>query len=147
MEFSESAVREMTSTVKKALKGYMMQSETPLVTDIHLQPLRETGELAVLDDDRELARSTVSEIAEVDEAEFYSIMEGVLRKILQNINSETPLELLNIWKPYSFVLTDDEGETISDLMLFDDETQLVSQTLMDGLDEDLEKFLKELLPD
>lgn len=147
MEFSESAIREMTNAVKEALKGYMTQSETPLVTDIHLQPLRETGEMVVMDDDRELARSTISEIAQTTESEFYSVMEVALRKILQNINSETPLELLNIWKPYSFVLTDDDGETISDLMLFDDETQLVSQTLMDGLDEDLEKFLKELLPD
>lgn len=145
MELNNSAVRELTDVVGNALKGYRIQSETVLVTDIHLQPLRESAELVVRDDDRELGRARVGELAEIPEQEFYSVMENTLRTVLGKIDAVSPLDKLNIWKPFSIVMTDEEGDTAAELMLFDDDTQLVSQTLMADLDEDLEQFLKELL--
>ena len=48
-------------------------------------------------------------------------------------------------KPYSFVLVDDEYETVADLLLVDDDTMLVSDGLLKGLDEELDAFLKQLL--
>lgn len=147
MEFSESAFKEMTDLVRGALKFYFQPTETPVVTDIHLQPLRESGELIVSDDDRELKRSVISELAELPDDSFSQVMEKELRAVLKEIDKTTPLETLNIWKPFNFVMVDDEGETVAELMLFDDENQLLSQTLMDGLDKDLENFLKELMAD
>ena len=52
---------------------------------------------------------------------------------------------LTILKPYSFVLVDDEKETIAELLLMDDDTLLVNEELLKGLDEELDSFLKELL--
>ena len=54
-------------------------------------------------------------------------------------------EKLTILKPYSFVLVDDEKETIAELLLMDDDTLLVNEELLKGLDEELDSFLKELL--
>lgn len=147
MEIGESAVRNLTGIISSALKEYRIQTDTPVVTDIHLQPVRDTGELIVLDDDKELGRAAVSELTGIPEQDFYSEMETLLRSALQNVDSLSKLDSLNIWKPYSFVMTDEEGEVQAELMLIDDETQLVSQTLMAGLDEDLEKFLKDLMLD
>ena len=49
-------------------------------------------------------------------------------------------------KPYSFVLVDDDKETVAELMLVDDEdTLLLNDELLKGLDEELDAFLKELL--
>jgi len=48
-------------------------------------------------------------------------------------------------KPYSFVLVDEEKETIADLLLMDDDTMLLSEGLLQGLDEELDAFLKDLL--
>ena len=42
-------------------------------------------------------------------------------------------------------LTDDDRETVSELMLFDEDNTLLSQGLMQGLDEELDSFLKDLL--
>lgn len=147
MEISESVLKEMADVIGQALDAYRQPSEMPTVTDIHILPVRESGELAVLDDDRELGRSVISELADIPEEEFYDTLESLLGRVLQNLNTQDSFENLGIWKPFSFVLTDDDGDVARELMLIDDDTQLVSQTLMADLDEDLEKFLKELLPD
>ena len=40
---------------------------------------------------------------------------------------------------------DEEKETIADLLLMDDDTMLLSEGLLQGLDEELDAFLKDLL--
>lgn len=49
-------------------------------------------------------------------------------------------------KPYSFVLVDDDKETVAELLLIDDEdTLFLNDELLKGLDEELDSFLKDLL--
>ncbi len=49
-------------------------------------------------------------------------------------------------KPYSFVLVDEDRETVAELLLVDDEdTLLLNDELLKGLDEELDAFLKDLL--
>ena len=50
-----------------------------------------------------------------------------------------------ILKPYSFVLVDEDKETVTELLLVDDDTMLVNDELLKGLDKELDDFLKELL--
>ena len=52
---------------------------------------------------------------------------------------------VSILKPYSFVLVDEDKETVTELLLVDDDTMLVNDELLKGLDEELDSFLKELL--
>lgn len=40
-------------------------------------------------------------------------------------------------KPYSYVLEDDDKDSIAELYVVDDDTIIVGGDLMDGLDEDL----------
>ena len=62
---------------------------------------------------------------------------------LKDVGAHDKLCLL---KPYSFVLVDDEKETVAELLLMDEEeTMLLSDELLKGLDEELDTFLKELL--
>lgn len=49
-------------------------------------------------------------------------------------------------KPYSFVLVDEDRETVTELLLIDEEdTLLLNDELLKGLDEELDAFLKDLL--
>ena len=48
-------------------------------------------------------------------------------------------------KTYSFVLVDEEKETVAELLLIDDDTILVNDELLKGLDKELDDFLKDLL--
>ena len=61
------------------------------------------------------------------------------------MKNEVKFEKLTILKPFSFVLVDDDRETIAELLLMDDDTLLVNEELLKGLDEELDSFLKELL--
>ena len=62
-----------------------------------------------------------------------------------NENESGAFNQLPLLKPYSFVLVDEEKETIADLLLMDDDTMLLSEGLFQGLDEELDAFLKDLL--
>lgn len=52
---------------------------------------------------------------------------------------------MTILKPFSFVLVDEDKETLAELLLIDDDTLLVNEELLKGLDEELDEFLKKLL--
>ena len=147
MKLSESSFQELKELIENALKAFRKSDDQSVVTDIHIQPVRETGQVTVSDDDRDLGTATLSDLQEIPEENFYEVMEKELRRLLQQIDRNQPLEQLAIWKPFSFVLVDDDMETISELMLFDEDNTLLSQGLMQGLDEDLDKFLKDLLSD
>ena len=67
----------------------------------------------------------------------------ILRKALDHRRKE--LENLVILKPYSFVLVDEDKETIEDLLLIDDDIVIAEDGLLQGLDEELDDFLKKLL--
>ena len=147
MKLSESSFQELKELIENALKAFRKSDDQSVVTDIHIQPVRETGQVTVSDDDRDLGTATLSDLQDIPEENFYEVMEKELRRLLQQIDQSQPLEQLAIWKPFSFVLVDDDMETISELMLFDDDNTLLSQGLMQGLDEDLDQFLKDLLAD
>jgi len=114
------------------------------LTDIHLQVKADSGELlAFNDDDEELTRCVVEQWMDNGDEDFYEEITPVLRQCIQNMKDT--LENLSLLKPYSFVLVDEDKETLCDLYLVDDETVIVDGELLKGLDEDLDDFLKKLL--
>ena len=62
-----------------------------------------------------------------------------------SLKNRGAFDKLTIMKPFSFVLVDDDKETIAELLLLDDDTLLVNEELLKGLDEELDAFLKDLL--
>ena len=95
------------------------------------------------DDDEELTRCVVEQWMDNGDEDFYEEITPVLRQCIQNMKDT--LENLSLLKPYSFVLVDEDKETLCDLYLVDDETVIVDGELLKGLDEDLDDFLKKLL--
>jgi hypothetical protein len=145
MRLSESSFQQLKALIGEALNEFRRPQEQSVVTDIHIMPIRETGDVTISDDDRDLATVRLSDLVEIPEEDFYQVMEKALRRILKDIDQVDPLENLAIWKPFSFVLVDDDRETVAELMLFDEDNTLLSQSLMQGLDEELDSFLKDLL--
>ena len=116
-------------------------------TDFYLQPLSE-GRLAVFNDnDEEIATATVPEWESYNADTFYDQVTEDLTAAIEAANADGELERLAVWMPYSFVLVDEERETITDLLLVDDDTLLMKKGLMAGLDEELNRFIEELLND
>lgn len=129
--------------VKEALSKYL-NKEDKVTTDILIQP-GQNGEVIIWDDDSQLSQGFVEDTTDIPEEDFYNQMEGKLRAVLDELNKEMPFDTLAIWQPFSFVLVDQDKESITELMLIDQDTQLASHALMEGLDEELDDFLKHLL--
>ncbi len=147
MKLSAQSHASIISSLQEALDKYMANGERTVVTDIHLQPKQDSGELVIFnDDDEELSRTIIEEWVEYEGENFYSQAERILRGDLNTLKEKGALDKVCIMKPYSLVLVDDDKETVSELLLIDDEdTLLLSEELLKGLDEELDAFLKDLL--
>lgn len=147
MKLSAQSHTSIVSSLREAIDKYIADGEQTVVTDIHLQPKQDSGELVIFnDDDEELSRTIIEEWVEYEGEDFYSIAERILRGEINSLKDKGALDKLCIMKPYSFVLVDDDKETVAELMLIDDEdTLLLNDELLKGLDEELDAFLKDLL--
>lgn len=146
MKLSSSSQSLIESAIKEAVSQYGCGCEPTTVTDLHLQPDQASGRLYIYDDDdRELAETMVSEWSSYEADDFLSRAESALRGVLNRLKEEGCFDKLTIIKPYSFVLVDEEKETVAELLLMDDDTLLVNDELLKGLDKELDDFLKELL--
>ncbi len=146
MDLGNHSQSLIAAALKKAVDSLAAGSAHGLITDIHLQPVLSAGELLVFDDeDHELARAVVSEWVDYDAGTFYCEVEQQLCPQVKALKEKGLLEKLPLLKPYSFVLVDEEHETVADLLLVDDDTILLNDGLLEGLDEELDEFLKKLL--
>lgn len=111
-----------------------------------MQPDQISGLLVIYnDDDEELGSVMVKEWATYEGDDFMEKAESALRNILDKMKDGGDFEKVMILKPYSFVLVDEEKETVAELLLIDDDTLLLNDELLKGLDKELDNFLKELL--
>lgn len=146
MKLSQSALSLLEETIKRAIGKYTCGCEQTIVTDIHLQANQNSGEFFLFDDDdQELANATIEEWMTYENDDFYESIERILSSLLCNMKNQGIFDKLTIMKPFSFVLVDDDKETIAELLLLDDDTLLVNEELLKGLDEELDAFLKDLL--
>lgn len=97
------------------------------------------------DDDNEITRCVVEQWIDNKDDNFYQEIAATLRTTLHKQRDK--IEQMSLLKPFSFVLEDDDKETIEELYLVDDDTAILHEDLMVGLDKDLDDFLDKLLKD
>ena len=74
--------------------------------------------------------------------DFYTVIQPVLQAALKRC--APLLEEMSVLRPCSFVLLDDEQQTVAELFLIDDDTMILGQDLMVGLSDDLDAFWQKL---
>ncbi len=84
----------------------------------------------------------IEEWATYDGDDFMENVEPNLKSILCRMKDAGDFDKVTILKPYSFVLVDEDKETVAELLLIDDDTLLVDDELLKGLDKELDEFLK-----
>ena len=146
MEASKQTIQQIERTLRKVIAKFPPEAE-PVMTDIHLLVSNYTGEIRTYnDDDEELDRCVVEEWIKSSDEEFYEDIVPILRGCIESLRPS--IEQMSIMQPFSFVLIDEDHETLQDLVIIDsEETVMLDSTLLDGLEEDLDAFLKQLLED
>lgn len=146
MKLSQTSLSLLENAIKKAVSRYNCTCDKPVVTDIHLQVNPNTGEVSLYNDDDEvLASTTIEEWISYEDNNFNADMERFFSGLLNEKKNAGDFDKINIIKPFSFVLVDEDKETLAELLLMDDDTLMVNDELLKGLDEELDEFLKKLL--
>ena len=113
MKLSQQSLSTIESAIQKAVAKYVCSCEQTVVTDIHLQPDQASGQLNIYnDDDEELANIMIEEWATYEGDDFLENVEPSLRNILCRMKDAGDFDKVTILKPYSFVLVDEEKETV-----------------------------------
>ena len=140
---SEQTYQQIERALRKAHSKFQEAGDNTPLTDIYLQVKQEGGELLIFDDDdNELTRCVIEEWIDNLDEDFYEKVVPVLRLSLMNLKEL--IENFNVLKPYSFVLQDDERETVEELYLVDDDTIVINDDLLADLEEDLDAFWEQL---
>lgn len=146
MNISEQTLQQIDRAIRKVSEKFPATEEAELMTDIHIRVAQETGELTVFNDnDEEITRCIVEQWINNGDDDFYEAIAPVLRKSIEK--NKKLVEGMSILKPFSFVLENDDKESVAELYLVDDEMVIIDPDLMKDLDEDLNSFLENLLKD
>ena len=146
MNISEQTLQQIDRAIRKIAEKFPAEEEASRMTDIHLRVAQDTGELTVFnDDDEEITRCIVEQWIDNADDNFYQEITPVLRKSLEK--NKSIVEGMSILKPFSFVLENDDKESVAELYLVDDEMVIIDPDLMSDLDDDLNAFLENLLKD
>ena len=144
MKASQQTIHQIERTLRKVVARFPSDAD-PVMTDLHILVSPYTVEIRTYnDDDEELDRCVVEEWIKVPQDGFFEGVTPILRRCIEEMRSS--IEEMSILKPFSFVLIDEDHETLQDLVLIDNEETLVlDNKMIDGLTDDLDDFLKHLL--
>ena len=146
MKTTELTIQQIERAIRKIADKFPPSEEASVMTDIHFRVTQETGELMAFDDnDEELNRCIIEDWIDNTDDDFFQQIPSVFRKCLDKMRDT--VENMSILKPFSFVLENDDKESVAELYLVDDETVIIDPDLMQGLNEDLDDFFKKLFDD
>ncbi len=146
MEATPQTIQQIERAIRKIALDFPSGKDA-VMTDIHVQVKPSSGELLAFDDnDEELTRIVVDQWLEAEDKDdsFYEDAAVQICYCLDQLRSEV-VDQMSIMHPFSYSLVDEDGETLRDLYLVDDDTVILSRGLLEGLDEELDQFLNELL--
>ena len=146
MKTTELTFQQIERAIRKIADKFPPTEEANVMTDIHFRVTQDTGELMAFDDnDEEINRCIIEDWIDNTDDNFFDEIPSIFRKCLDKMKDT--IENMSILKPFSFVLENDEKESIAELYLVDDETVIIDPDLMEGLSEDLDDFFKKLFED
>lgn len=143
METTDITITQIERFIRKIAQKFPCVEEPSIMTDIHFVVSPDSGELMAFDDnDVEITRCVIDEWINCPDDNFYDTAASLLRRQLTRLAEIS--DSLGILKPYSYVLETDEHEHISELYVTDSDMQVIGGDLMEGLEDDLDKFLNSL---
>ena len=126
---TEQTTQQIERFLKKIAQKFPPREDTSIVTDIHVRVSQGSGEmLAFDDDDNEVTRCVVEQWINNNDEDFYNGVEQTLISTFSALS--TIADSLGILKPYSFVLENDDKDTIAELYIADDDTVIIGKDIM-----------------
>ena len=142
MKATQQTLQQIQRAIRKVVEKYPTTAD-PVLTDLHMQVRPESGELRIFNDEmEELMRIVVDQWLEPTEEDLYDAASVAIKQSIISLRDE--VEHMSILHPFSFVLMGEDGETMSDIYIVDDDQLILDTELLKGLDAELDEFLEEL---
>ena len=146
MKATEQTLKQIERIIRKTADKFPVDSDSSVMTDIHVRVFQDSGELITFDDsDEEITRGLVEEWIGNTDDDFYTAIPPIIRKCIER--QKALVEAMGIMKPFTFVLENDEKEPVEELYIVDDDLVIIDDDMMQDLDKDLDDFLDKLLKD
>jgi hypothetical protein len=148
----EALYHLMDRALRKALEQLQASESQAAIVDLYLLPNPDAGEFTILDDeDNILVKISVPFWQEnyetIDGEAELKECEEILREIIRKLQAEGLFEDINILKPFSILMVDEEMETLAELLLIDDDQYLMDDNFLKNMDQELDDFFEKLMSD
>ena len=146
MTISNASTSGLRTAIQQAVNHFAQDDDFMVVTDFHLHLDTDTGEVTIADDtETTIASAVVDEWIDIDGDDDMEVMARELKSILGAMSTEGVFEQVSVSKPFSFVLEDDNQETIEELFYVDEDLIVLSDDLLKDMDKDLDDFFEKLM--
>lgn len=148
----EPLLQTLEYAIRKSLDKLRARESSAAIVDLYIQPNPESGDVTILDDeDNVLTKVPVPEWEEqtdgVDAEKALAECGELLRPLVKRLQEEGLFETVNILKPFSVLLVDEEMEVLSELLTIDEEQLMLNDEFLKHMDEELDGFYKQLMSD
>lgn len=148
MTISNASISNLRTAIGQAVNHFTKDDDFMVVTDFHLHVDTDTGELLIADDtEMTIASAIVEEWIDMDGDQEMEVMVRELKSILNEMSTEGAFEQISVSKPFSFVLEDDNQETVEELFYVDEDLIVLNDDLLKDMDKDLDDFFENLMKD
>lgn len=138
------------SVFTKVLDRLQKDNGIALISDLHVQIDRESGELSLYDDRGSLLEKIVIFDwinSKQPEELFIKHASSLIKAALSSLVSKDAFNIPCLLKPFSVNLVDEEFTDQEELLFLDDELLRIDDPLLKDIDAELDDFLAKLLSD
>ncbi len=148
----EPLLQTLEYAIRKSLEKLRTRESSAAIVDLYIQPNPESGDVTILDDeDNILTKVPVPEWEEqadtVDSEKILAESADLLRALVKKMQEEGLFDTVNILKPFSVLMVDEEMEVLSELLTIDEEQLMLNDEFLKHMDEELDGFYKQLMSD
>ncbi|GAB6012949.1 hypothetical protein [Viscerimonas tarda] len=137
---------ELRNIFSKAIKILSEQYKGSSLTDIFVLIDEESGELSVYDDEENCLVKEFVENWDRHSAEKEINYVGLLRTVVQEMDSENLFSSLEVYTPFSINLADEDFIVQEELLLIEDDSIIrLENDFMKRIDKEFDEFLDNLL--
>lgn len=139
-----NTLSEITDTLIAAINSLKEDYAGSSLTDIYLLVDKDSGELSVYDDEENLlAQSIIESWMSVNNDRTIS---KDLKTVVSKLNSEQRFDALDIYKPFSISIADENFVVQEELLVIEDESIVrLENDFMERMDKEFDDFLNKLL--
>lgn len=146
---SKDSIAAFERIIEALFKSKVFKNTSDLVvTDIHVQPVLADSYIYFYDDDDNLLLSERANwLCDLDRECLYEEFLKLAQAAIKKLKEKSFFDRVNILQPFSFVLVDENRETVNEIDIIDNDTIVLDDELLKGWEEEMDSFIDNLLKD